>query len=219
MRTIVVQKDINRTDLVPFLNAAREREADLVCFGELATSGCLTKADEVPPLPDLLTLLQGYPFRILTGIPLATPAGLYNTCLYCHGSDYRLYHKINLFPPFDEPDIFLPGREVGIWDTDMGLIGVAICYDIRFDDIFRKMKSLGVEMIVIPAAFPRVRIAGWRDLLRKRAKEAEVPVIGINAVGYDGRNEFGGCSAVVSSSGDVIVEADQISETLLEVDL
>ncbi len=219
MKTIVVQKDINHTDLTPWLDSAQDRKAELVCFAELATSGCLTEPRPVPPLSEILGLFEKYPFRVMTGLPLDTPEGLRNVCLYHGQTENLLYYKKNLFPPFDEPDIYVPGEQTGLWKTELGKTGVAICYDIRFDDLFQQMKEAAVTTIFIPAAFPRIRISDWRDLLIQRAVETHATVIGVNAVGDDKRHEFGGCSAVIAPDGTVVGEADETSETLLEVDL
>ncbi len=71
----------------------------------------------------------------------------------------------------------------------------------------------------MPAAFPRVRISDWKDLLVQRAKENNIKIVGINAVGDDGRYEFGGTSIVVDSDGTILEQADETTETVIEVEL
>jgi len=219
MKTYIVQKNINNRELVPFLEAAQATSVDLICFGELATTGLLYFSRKVDPLETLVKLLEPYDFAVMIGFPYDSPDGLRNAYLYCHRGKYLTYSKINLFAPMIEDKLFRPGSEPGLWKTDIGSVGVAICYDLRFPGIFNNLKRMGAERIFVPAAFPRVRINDWRRLLIERAVENAVQMIGINAVGDDGTNEFGGSSMVVAPDGRVIVEADQTSETVLEVQL
>ena len=172
----------------------------------------------VPPLATVLDVLAGYDFRVTVGFPYATENGLYNTYLFHHRGEYQMYHKINLFPPFNEPEVFSVGPVPGVWETDFGRVGVAICYDIRFPEVFEELKARSVERIFIPAAFPRERAADYRALLVERARQTGAWVIGINAVGSDERQEYGGSSSVIEPDGTVAVQADETTETLLELD-
>lgn len=223
MKVHVVQKDTNNGDLKPFLQSAGEAGADLVCFGELATSGALYEPREIDTLEDTLAQFEPYDFRIMTGLPLAMPAvrsdndKLHNIYMYYHRGEYQFYHKINLFPGMNETVVYQAGSEPGIFQTDFGEVGAAICYDLRFDKIFADFKQLGVEKIFMPAAWPAVRIHDWKRLLRERAVESSATVIGINCVGDDGTNLFGGSSMVVAPDGHILAEADETSETVLEV--
>jgi predicted amidohydrolase len=94
---------------------------------------------------------------------------------------------------------------------------VSICYDVRFPDVYGELQEAGVERLFVPAAFPRVRIEDWKRLLVERAQETGLPVIGINSVGDDGENEFGGSTMVVDADGRVLAQADETSEQILEV--
>ncbi|MCP4683818.1 MAG: hypothetical protein GY867_00060, partial [bacterium] len=117
MKAHLVQKDVRNADLTPFLDRAREAGVGLVCFGELATSGCLYEPRVVAALEDHLEMFRPYDFRVMVGLPLKTEDGLRNTYLYYYRGEHRQYHKINLFPPMNEPEIYRPGAEPGIWET------------------------------------------------------------------------------------------------------
>lgn len=219
MKAHLVQKDIGNTDLTPFLERAREAGAGLVCFGELAASGCLYTRREVEPLATYLELFGKYDIRVMCGLPVKTEQGLRNTYLYHHRGKTQRYFKINLFGPMNEPDTYRAGSEPGVWETDFGRVGAAICYDIRFPEVFKDLMNRKVDLIFVPAAFPLVRIEDWRNLLVQRARESGVKVIGINAVGDDGTNVFGGSTMVIDPNGMIIAEADQQSEMALEIEL
>ena len=119
----------------------------------------------------------------------------------------------------NEPAVYSAGDSPGVFATPWGTIGVAICYDIRFPALFAKLKENGAEMFLIPAAFPRVRIEAWKSLLVERAREHGVTVLGINAVGDDGTNEFGGSSTLVSPAGQVLWQADETTELVQDLDI
>jgi len=219
LKAHLVQKDIRNADLTPFLDRAREAGAGLICFGELATSGCLYEPREVEALEHHLERFRPYDLRIMVGLPMKTVDGLRNSYLYYHRGQYQQYHKINLFPPMNEPDTFSPGTEAGVWETDFGRVGVAICYDLRFPGLFKAFAAQKVDTVFVPAAFPRARINDWCDLLVQRARENRLKVVGINAVGDDGTNVFGGSTMVVDSEGNITVQADEQTETVIEVEL
>jgi predicted amidohydrolase len=219
MRVVIVQKDINETDLTPYLEYAETRKADLICFGELGTSGALYQSRPVESLDAVLSRFAAYDIAIMTGMPYQADKGLRNSYLYYHRGEHRFYHKINLFPGMNEPAVYRPGSEPGLWNTQFGKLGVSICYDIRFPEIYSTLKTRGATKIFVPAAFPLVRIDDWRRLLIERAIENNVMMIGINAVGDDGTNVFGGNSMVVDAGGAVIAEADRRSRCVFEVEL
>ena len=219
MRIHIVQKDIKDTDYSGHLEAVLKQQVDLVCFGELSTSGCLYRPREVDSLETIVKSFEKYNFGILLGFPYQTDEGLFNSCLYYKNGAYQIYSKIRLFEPMNEHLTYKPGRQLGLFETDFGKVGVAICYDLRFPDIFSSLKKAGAWVIFVPAAFPRVRIADWRELLVERARDNNVYVIGINAVGNDGVNEFGGTSMVIDPWGRVLTRASEEHEEVLRIDL
>jgi predicted amidohydrolase len=219
MRVRIVQKNINNRSWTDFLSDQRSYKPDLVCFGELATSGCLYERQPVDGLEAVLQLLADSDAAVTIGFPHETGHGLFNAYMYYWRGEHQIYNKVNLFEPFNENQVYSAGKRIGMFDTKLGKMGVAICYDLRFADIFERLRRAGAERILVPAAFPRVRIDDWRDLLVQRAMDTGVTVVGINAVGDDGVNEFGGSSMVVDGLGKVLIQADEVSEIVLDVEL
>ena len=216
MKARLVQKDCNTASIRRFLDQAANDGVELLCFGELATSGCLYQTRETPPLATVLEQLRPYDFRIMLGLPYDSDKGKRNAYVYVHNGDYQIYHKVNLFPTMNEDQVYQPGDAPGIFETDFGKVGAAICYDIRFPELFQKISNAGAEMIFVPAAFPLVRIETWRSLLIERATETGLMTIGINAVGDDETNVFGGNSMVIAADGSVVHETDRTSELTLD---
>lgn len=125
------------------------------------------------------------------------------------------YDKLHLFD-IDLPDgqsiresaAYAPGEQAVAVDTPWGRLGLAICYDMRFPDLFRSLSDAGATMLSVPAAFtaPTGR-AHWHVLLRARAIEASAFVIAAAQTGThaDGRTTYGH-SLVVDPWGEVLLD-------------
>lgn len=98
-----------------------------------------------------------------------------------------------------------------------GETGLAICYDLRFPEMFRRYALDGVQTMIISAEWPLQRIEHWQTLLRARAIENQCFVIAANCVGQCGGENFGGRSAVISPWGEVLVEGQSDQPELLTV--
>ena len=137
------------------------------------------------------------------------------------GSVVATYRKIHLFGFSEgEPALLTAGVEPVVVDTDLGRIGLATCYDLRFPELFRLLVDRGAELVVMPSAWPKVRIEHWSVLARARAIENQYVVAATNAAGQQGSTEMGGRSVVVDARGSVLAEAGDGPEVLsVEVDL
>ncbi len=135
------------------------------------------------------------------------------------GIERACYRKIHLFDvdvndvqgQYRESDSITPGDEVVVIDTPFGRLGVAICYDLRFPELFRVMFQRGVDLIAIPAAFTQVTgAAHWLALLRARAIENFCTLIGANQGGvHNPKRETFGHSVIINCWGEVVAEIDK----------
>jgi omega-amidase len=131
------------------------------------------------------------------------------------------YQKIHLFRLMDEHHWFQPGNHLQAVDLPWGKAGMAICYDLRFPEIFRSYALEGCRIILMPAEWPLVRVNHWKVLLRARSIENQMFMAAVNCVGKIGNEQFGGSSAVINPWGETVVEGNDHSEELItaEVDL
>ena len=107
---------------------------------------------------------------------------------------------------YNESETIEPGDEIVVIDTPFGKLGLAICYDLRFPEMFRSMADLGVEIIAIPSAFTAVTgKAHWEPLLRARAIENLSYVVAAAQGGYhiNGRESYGD-SMIVDQWGQIM---------------
>lgn len=168
---------------------------------------------------------------ILVGgsIPEKDGNKLYNTTFVfdSNGAFIGKHRKAHLFDVdipggirFVESETLTPGDRSTVIETVYGKIGIAICYDMRFPEMFRKMSLDGVKMIIVPAAFNMTTgPAHWELTARARALDNQVFV----ALCSPARDENGvyvayGHSLVTSPWGDVIGSLDE-KEGILMVDL
>src|SRR5690606_38607978 len=115
-------------------------------------------------------------------------------------------------PSFRESDTIAPGNEVVTFDMDGTKVGLAICYDLRFPELFRKLALEGAEIIMLPAAFTLMTGKDhWEPLIRARAIENTVFMIAAAQVGPHppGRMCYGR-SMVVDPWGVVLAQAGDI---------
>lgn len=171
------------------------------------------------PVQDFLQE-QAAKFKIwLVGgtLPLATEQEnkVNAACLVFNSDGLRVarYDKIHLFDvtlngkteSYSESQTTEPGDQVTVIQTPYGKLGIAVCYDLRFPEMFRLMHEKEVEIIALPAAFTYITgAAHWETLVRARAIENLVYVIAAGQAGVhpNGRKTFGH-SMIVNPWGEV----------------
>ncbi|WJR69371.1 carbon-nitrogen hydrolase family protein [Neorhizobium sp. CSC1952] len=146
------------------------------------------------------------------------------------GRQVATYDKIHMFDvdldngeSWRESSAYEPGAEAKVADLPFGRLGFAICYDVRFPQLFRSEALAGAEILTVPAAFTRqTGEAHWEILLRARAIENGAFVIAAAQAGLheDGRETFGH-SMIVDPWGKVLASAGGTGEAvvLAEIDI
>jgi len=128
------------------------------------------------------------------------------------------YRKIHLFQKLQEHIYFKGGKKVAVLNSSWGKIGLAICYDLRFPEIFRSCALEGAELILLVAEWPRQRIEHWKTLLQARAIENQCFIAAVNKAGTSQGAALGGNSAVVNPMGEFLVLGGE-NEQLLQADI
>ena len=148
------------------------------------------------------------------------PKRLASSCMLFDdaGAMRARYDKIHLFDvtlvasgeSYNESATMRPGSEVVVAQTPFGMLGLAVCYDLRFPELFRAMLDQGVETVALPAAFTAVTgKAHWATLLRARAIENLIFLAASAQGGYhlNGRETWGH-SAILDPWGQLLGEQD-----------
>ena len=95
----------------------------------------------------------------------------------------QVYRKIHLFGPMPEHQFLTPGRTTPIFQLPFGAIALAICYDLRFPELFRKYALKGTQFVILCAQWPATRLEHWRTLVRARAIENQFFMVACNRIG------------------------------------
>lgn len=152
-------------------------------------------------------------------VPETDDGKIYNTCFIFdrEGKIIAKHRKVHLFDVdlpgtrFMESRTFAAGDEITVFDTEYGKMGAAVCFDVRFIELFRAMAMRGARLVFLPAQFGvATGSKHWELLLRARAVDNEVFVVGAAAARYEGFNyECWGHSTVCDPFGMVISDCDE----------
>ena len=184
--------------------------ADILVLPELSDGGYARLAHETGPAAEADALLDRYAqvsrergVTLIAGT-LALPGEdgkVYNAApVYSLGKRVAVFPKTHLFRPLGDDRYFAAGRPgetvtLNCQGQDVR-IGVIVCYDLRFPEIVRPWFKSGLDILFVPARWPRVRDDVWRVLLQARAIENQCFVVGVNA-----RDDEGGGSYAFDPGG------------------
>ncbi len=113
-----------------------------------------------------------------------------------------------------EDQWLLAGNHLQVIESPWGKIGLAICYDLRFPEMFRHYALEGVQLILLVAQWPIRRVEHWKTLIRARAIENQFFFAAVNCTGTIGKETFGGASALIDPWGNAVIEGGNQPELL-----
>jgi predicted amidohydrolase len=244
MRVTSIQLEIGRRSKAERLDYAlsqleRARGSDLILLPEMWPCGYFAFARYAseseplngPLLKGLSEKARALKAHLLIGSFVERDGDkLYNTSvlLASHGEMLARYRKIHLFGfGSQESRLLRPGSEVAVAATPWGKVGLSICYDLRFPELYRRMLDRGAEIFLVASAWPRPRLESWRLFNRARANENLAYLFSCNcagsqeaaAVAQSGETarevvHYGGHSMFVNPFGEVLAEAGDGEEMI-----
>jgi len=216
MEIALGQPDRNQVAARTLAAEAANQGAELLVLPELWSTGYdLGQADAYAAPLDrgdfalMAQMAQENGLYVVSSALETNPAGRpFNTAaLYSpDGTLVGAYHKIHLWAPLGEAEHMTPGDSLPTFELPWGRTALAICYDLRFPEMWRRYADAGTQLVIIPAEWPVRRVEHWRLLLRARAVENQFFVVGCNRAGADADGEFGGHSAAVDPWAQVLAE-------------
>ncbi|AIY91188.1 nitrilase-related carbon-nitrogen hydrolase [Geoglobus acetivorans] len=214
----------NKSKGLSLIKRAVQVNARIIVLPEASNTGLFPENYEgvktaEEELDTVLKLSEKKDILIIAGVVERENGKLYNSvCLIHRGEITGKYRKILPFPLTHEKDHFTPGKELKVFETPFGKIGILVCYEIRFPELARKLAKMGAEIIAVPAEFPSARIEHWKTLIRARAIENQVYVLAANSVDFE--KNYNGHSAIIDPYGRVLNEAGELQELIFaKIDL
>ncbi|MDX2313158.1 MAG: carbon-nitrogen hydrolase family protein [Gammaproteobacteria bacterium] len=222
--------DANIAECSEFVRQAHDQGADLICLPEMfscrySSDGSLDAGphpqDSHPALQHFSNLAAELGTWIQPGsVAVETPSNkLRNRAVMFDptGAQVAQYDKVHMFDvdladgeSYRESEIFESGDEAVLAPTPWGLVGMTVCYDLRFAYLYRTLAQAGARYLTVPAAFMRTTgKAHWHVLLRSRAIETGCYVFAACQWGAHGDAVTYGHSLVVAPWGEVIADGGE----------
>ncbi len=231
--------DANLEQMESYIKEAVSRQAQLICFPEMAyfTGRALEWSKLVPRYAEFHALFsewaKKYQLYLLPGTlrePDPDSTHYFNTQLMFdpEGKEVAHYRKLFLFKAnlperkYEESGYCTPGKEIVVSSTPLAKMGMSICFDVRFPELYRKLKGKGAEVVFVPASFtvPTGK-AHWEVLLRARAIENQVFIVAPGMTGEmgDGAMTYGH-SLIINPWGEVLCDLGETpGMQVIDVDL
>ena len=219
--------DANVRKMRDFSARAKEAGADLIVFPEIADIGYSMPVIQKEAtawtqgaVPQLQEIAKTLGLGIISGVSERDGKSIYNSqvAIDAAGEIVAKYRKTHLFspPPIEEHKCFSPGGELVSFAVEGLRLGLTICYDLRFPEVYRALAcEQGVNVFIISSAWPFPRVEHQRVLATARAIENQSYVILSNRVGKDEGASFCGSSAIIDAYGVVIAAASADREEVI----
>jgi len=208
---------------------AKKQGAELVIFPELSVTGYVLR-DQIYELAETIpgqatNILEKLAVKtgtyIVFGLPELsdkTQATIYNAAVLV-GPDGLIGKYRKMYLPthsvFEEKRYFRPGYQTAVFETELGKIGLIICYDVFFPEVSRLTRLKGAQLIVCISASPATRRAFFETLTVARAIENTAFLAYVNLVGIEDGLQFWGGSRLIGPNGRVLVKTKYDKEDLV----
>jgi len=214
-------KEANKKKILSMINSIGDVE--LFVFPEMTLTGFTMKSNEMSET------IHGESFRFFSKIALDKLTNIfagiierrnnrtYNTLIHLKpdGKLVKLYRKVHPFSYSTENEHYKAGSKPAIAKIKKWNIGLTICYDLRFPELFRKYGKKRTHLIVNIANWPDTRIEHWRTLLKARAIENQCYIVGVNRVGDDPKLHYIGFSSVFDPMGKELISVENDEKVIL----
>lgn len=228
----VIEGDKSASIEFAFQAISASKESDLILLPELWNIGFMdfstyissAEKEDGPTLSMLREAAQAMNAYIHSGSFVEEDDGKYYNSSFLLGPNGNIlgkYRKIHLFGYGSrEHKILTAGSRAVVVETELGALGLATCFDLRFPELFRNMVEKGAHVFLVTSAWPMARLEHWRLFNQTRALENQSYLISANSSGTSLGCEFAGHSMVVSPEGSILSEAGKETQCLnCEIDL
>ncbi len=205
-------KEKNKKQVIDILSTGLS-SADLLIFPEMTLTGfsmnskLLAEDLEGESVLFFKNIAKKKNVNVIAGVILKEEDKIYNTAVHInsHGEVKSVYKKIHPYTYSTEDKNYSAGSQTEVTVIDNWKIGLSICYDLRFPELYRFYAKLRTELIINIANWPVDRIEHWRYLLKARAIENQCYVAGVNRVGDAQGLHYNGFTSVYDPMGNEII--------------
>ncbi|GFP25965.1 hypothetical protein HKBW3S25_01451 [Candidatus Hakubella thermalkaliphila] len=199
------------------LNQAHQQGATVAVLPELFPSGY--RYADAAKTPEVLSQLQSFCAKS----DMTLVAGVLEQAGERHANRAKVigpaglqasYTKTHLIPAFGEHQTMIPGQDLVTLDLGGFKVGVAICFDLRFPELFRAYALEGASLFLVPSAWPMSRSYAWELFCKARAAENQAYLIAVNHA----EDPFGAPSLAVDPFGMEILRLEAEGAGLVELD-
>jgi predicted amidohydrolase len=222
------QKKINFQLCSKYVNEAKKRNCELVIFPEMTLTGfsmnshkiaeCIENSESIRLFSQLAVKYQVF---IHFGLALVDDSKFFNCSLSVNpsGEVIAIYRKIHPFRFAREHQHYSAGNSLTEFHVKDVRFGATICYDLRFPELYSILAQRCVAIINI-ASWPAHRRSHWETLLKARAIENQVILIGVNRTGLDKEGNFYESSSLIVLPSGEILEPDFVKDqfSIFEID-
>jgi len=230
----VGDKKYNIDKMVKHIKRAKKKDANLIIFPELSLTGYIVRdlayelAESIrgPSSRLLEEAAKKEKVYIVFGMIERSEkahAVIYNTAVLVGPEGFvGKYQKMHLptHSVFEEKRYFRPGYQAPVFDTDIGKVGLMVCYDILFPEVARMLRLNGSQLTICISASPAVRRKFFEVLTVARAMENTTYLGFVNLVGMENGLQFWGGSRLIAPNGSIISQAkyDEEDQVIGRVD-
>lgn len=220
-------KAANSKSCRDLVSRAAEYGADMVVFPEMTLTGfsldaarIVEKPESSPTLSLFSEIARKHRISLVGGVVLLVDERPANVLVAFSGEgvEQARYIKVHPFSPAGENKIYISGEKIASMKTPEFLLGFSICYDLRFPELYCALAK-NCEILINIANWPESRSQHWEALLKARAIENQVFVIGVNRTGTDGNGNFYTRSSMAVDANGVEIQPVFSDEELDIVEL
>ena len=226
------QENLNK--MIAFIEQimSEKPETNLIVFPELITSGYEATKEQFEEMAETLPegksvkvlgeLAKQHHVHIVYGFPERDsflPDVLYNssTLIDCNGRCMGRYRKVH---PFDtEKQWCRPGCDYPLFDTEIGKIGIMICWDTAFPEVARSYALQGADLLVVATNWEKPYSEDWDLITKARAFDNTLHLVAANRIGDDKELGFFGHSKIIDPIGKEIAALDEEVEGYISAEL
>jgi predicted amidohydrolase len=213
-------------DIINKMTESSNAKFDMLLFPEMTLTGFTmnseANAEEIDGVGFRYFMGLAYRLKtdIIAGVIERDGNEIYNSLIHIdsQGLIKAVYRKIHPFSLANENLHFSGGKDIVSTNFKLHPIGLSVCYDLRFPELYRLYGKQGAEIMINIANWPEKRIMHWNHLLNSRAIENQCFMVGVNRIGNDPYQEYPGRSAVYDPIGRELFAAGK-EQGIFEVNI